>query len=127
MAKVSTLQSLISTPGTIFRLSGSVGLALFVWVIGLLIALAGTLVYMEFGTGIPRNGGEKVDCFLRQFAARSETRYVFFIFFRTTLNSSTSGRSLRLRGCMQAMLCSWVRFRPAGLHIAPGRKRWSGR
>lgn len=50
---------IFATPGAIFALSGSVGLSLFIWVIGLLIALAGTLVYLEFGTGIPRNGGEK--------------------------------------------------------------------
>jgi amino acid transporter len=29
------------------------------WFIGSLIAAAGTAVYVEFGTGIPRNGGEK--------------------------------------------------------------------
>ena len=29
------------------------------WLIGGLIAAAGTAVYVEFGTGIPRNGGEK--------------------------------------------------------------------
>lgn len=35
------------------------GLSLFIWVAGMLIAGAGTLVYLEFGTAIPRNGGEK--------------------------------------------------------------------
>lgn len=50
---------IFATPGAILELSGSVGLALFMWVIGMIIALAGTLVYMEFGTAIPRNGGEK--------------------------------------------------------------------
>lgn len=29
------------------------------WVVGALIAAAGTAVYMEFGTGLPKNGGEK--------------------------------------------------------------------
>lgn len=50
---------IFSTPSSILSLSGSVGLALFIWVIGMLIAGAGLLTYMEFGTGIPRNGGEK--------------------------------------------------------------------
>lgn len=50
---------IFATPSSIFRLSGSVGLALFMWVIGTLIAASGLLVYMEFGTGLPRNGGEK--------------------------------------------------------------------
>jgi amino acid transporter len=40
-------------------LSGSVGLSLIMWFVGMLIAAAGTAVYVEFGTGIPRNGGEK--------------------------------------------------------------------
>ncbi|KAK1458706.1 amino acid permease [Colletotrichum paranaense] len=50
---------IFATPGTIFALSGSVGLSLFIWVAGMIIALAGTAVYLEWGTAIPKNGGEK--------------------------------------------------------------------
>lgn len=50
---------IFATPSEILSLSGSVGLALFMWVAGMLIAFAGMAVYMEFGTAIPRNGGEK--------------------------------------------------------------------
>lgn len=50
---------IFATPSSILSLSGSVGLALFIWVIGMIIAFAGLLTYMEFGTGLPRNGGEK--------------------------------------------------------------------
>ncbi|KAK0710716.1 high affinity methionine permease [Lasiosphaeris hirsuta] len=50
---------IFATPGTILALSGSVGLSLFIWVAGMLIAGAGTAVYLEFGTAIPKNGGEK--------------------------------------------------------------------
>lgn len=50
---------IFSTPSSIMLLSGSVGLALFIWVAGMLIAAAGMAVYLEFGTGLPRNGGEK--------------------------------------------------------------------
>ncbi|EFX05089.1 high affinity methionine permease [Grosmannia clavigera kw1407] len=50
---------IFATPGTILSLSGSVGLSLFIWVAGMLIAMAGTAVYLEFGTAIPKNGGEK--------------------------------------------------------------------
>jgi amino acid transporter len=50
---------IFATPSAILSLSGSVGLALFIWVAGMLIAAAGLLTYMEFGTGLPRNGGEK--------------------------------------------------------------------
>ncbi|KAL1740232.1 amino acid permease-domain-containing protein, partial [Schizophyllum fasciatum] len=50
---------IFTTPSSILLLSGSVGLALFIWVAGMLIAAAGMAVYLEFGTGLPRNGGEK--------------------------------------------------------------------
>lgn len=50
---------IFATPSEILSLSGSVGLALFMWVAGMIIAFAGMAVYMEFGTAIPRNGGEK--------------------------------------------------------------------
>jgi len=50
---------IFATPSTIFALSGSVGLSLFIWVAGMIIAAAGMAVYLEFGTAIPRNGGEK--------------------------------------------------------------------
>jgi amino acid transporter len=50
---------IFATPSEILSLSGSVGLSLMMWVCGMLIAFAGMFVYMEFGTGIPRNGGEK--------------------------------------------------------------------
>ncbi|KAF2796468.1 amino acid transporter [Melanomma pulvis-pyrius CBS 109.77] len=50
---------IFATPSAIFTLSGSVGLTLFIWVAGMLIAAAGLAVYLEFGTAIPRNGGEK--------------------------------------------------------------------
>ncbi|OAQ97869.1 hypothetical protein LLEC1_05963 [Akanthomyces lecanii] len=50
---------IFATPATIFSLCGSVGLTLLIWAVGMLIAAAGTAVYMEFGTAMPRNGGEK--------------------------------------------------------------------
>ncbi len=48
---------IFATPGTILALSGSVGLSLFIWVAGMIIAGAGTAVYIEFGTALPKNGG----------------------------------------------------------------------
>ncbi|KAG6910754.1 hypothetical protein DXG01_008286 [Tephrocybe rancida] len=48
-----------ATPSVILRTSGSVGVALIMWLVGALIAAAGTTVYIELGTGLPRSGGEK--------------------------------------------------------------------
>ncbi|KAJ7214391.1 APC amino acid permease [Mycena pura] len=50
---------IFATPSLILSSSGSVGVALLMWVLGALIAAAGTAVYVELGTGLPRNGGEK--------------------------------------------------------------------
>ncbi|KNB01195.1 hypothetical protein FOXG_04485 [Fusarium oxysporum f. sp. lycopersici 4287] len=50
---------IFATPGSILALLGSPGLALIIWVVGSIIAAAGTAVYLEWGTGIPKNGGEK--------------------------------------------------------------------
>lgn len=50
---------IFATPSTILALTGSVGLSLFMWVAGTAIAMAGTAVYLEWGTAIPKNGGEK--------------------------------------------------------------------
>ncbi|OQO07204.1 hypothetical protein B0A48_07774 [Cryoendolithus antarcticus] len=50
---------IFATPSGILAQSGSVGLALFIWVAGMIIAAAGMAVYLEFGTALPRNGGEK--------------------------------------------------------------------
>ncbi|KAF5327498.1 hypothetical protein D9619_005093 [Psilocybe cf. subviscida] len=48
-----------ATPSTILGFSGSVGLALVMWVIGALFALCGMQVYIIWGTALPHNGGEK--------------------------------------------------------------------
>lgn len=48
-----------ATSSSIYTLCNSVGLALVMWAVGAIISLAGLFVYMEFGTAIPKNGGEK--------------------------------------------------------------------
>ncbi|KAF8438852.1 APC amino acid permease [Boletus edulis BED1] len=48
-----------ATPSIILNSSGSVGIAFVMWILGALVAAAGTAVYVEFGTGLPRSGGEK--------------------------------------------------------------------
>ena len=51
---------IFATGSTIYTLSGSVGTSLILWVAGTLIAFAGLLVYMEFGSVLTRNGSEVV-------------------------------------------------------------------
>jgi amino acid transporter len=50
---------IFATPSIILRSAGSVGVALLMWVVGASIAAAGTAVYIELGSGMPRSGGEK--------------------------------------------------------------------
>ncbi|KAK7440411.1 hypothetical protein VKT23_017049 [Stygiomarasmius scandens] len=50
---------IFATPASIVGGVGSIGLALFMWVIGALIAAAGLAVYLEWATALPRSGGEK--------------------------------------------------------------------
>ncbi|EPS98575.1 hypothetical protein FOMPIDRAFT_1037459 [Fomitopsis schrenkii] len=51
--------SIFATPSVILRASGSVGLSFVMWLLGATIAACGTAVYIELGTALPRNGGEK--------------------------------------------------------------------
>ncbi|KIJ15324.1 hypothetical protein PAXINDRAFT_169126 [Paxillus involutus ATCC 200175] len=44
----------------ILNSSGSVGMTFVMWILGALVAAAGTAVYIELGTGLPRSGGDKV-------------------------------------------------------------------
>ncbi|KAF4344215.1 high affinity methionine permease [Fusarium beomiforme] len=51
---------IFSTPATILRLTGSIGLALVYWVIGFLLAVAGLAVHMEFTSYFPNRSGSEV-------------------------------------------------------------------
>ncbi|CEP63494.1 Mup1p LALA0_S08e03752g [Lachancea lanzarotensis] len=69
---------------SIYTLSGSIGLALVMWVAGAIIATSGLYVYLEYGSAIPRNGGEKnyleyVFTKPRFFVTSMYASYVFFL------------------------------------------------
>lgn len=51
---------LYSTPSAIIARTESVGATLLFWVLGGLMTFAGLFVYLEYGTALPRSGGEKV-------------------------------------------------------------------
>ncbi|KAJ5667758.1 uncharacterized protein N7477_006328 [Penicillium maclennaniae] len=51
---------IFSTPSSVTKSAGSVGAALLLWVLGLLLAGAGLCVWLELGCMFPRSGGEKV-------------------------------------------------------------------
>ena len=69
---------------TIYTLCGSIGLALIMWAVGAIIAISGLYVYMEFGTAIPKNGGEKnyLEAIFKKprfFITSMYAAYVFFL------------------------------------------------
>jgi amino acid transporter len=51
---------IFATPGSIVKSTGSVGLALLLWVGGAFLAGCALIVSLEYGCMLPRSGGEKV-------------------------------------------------------------------
>ncbi|KAF2673697.1 methionine permease [Microthyrium microscopicum] len=51
---------IFAAPGVIAQSTGSVGLALVLWLVGAVVAACGLTVSMELGCMLPRNGGENV-------------------------------------------------------------------
>ncbi|KAK2043885.1 methionine permease [Colletotrichum somersetense] len=51
---------IFATPGAILRSVGSPGLSLALWVVGAIVAACGLMVSLEFGSMLPRSGGDKV-------------------------------------------------------------------
>ncbi|KAI9642721.1 hypothetical protein NHQ30_008452 [Ciborinia camelliae] len=51
---------IFATPGPILKTTGSIGLALLLWVVGSLLAWLGLQISLEYGCMLPRSGGEKV-------------------------------------------------------------------
>ncbi|KAF4856259.1 High-affinity methionine permease [Colletotrichum siamense] len=89
---------IFSTPSTIFKLSGSVGMALMCWVVGAIISTCGIFVMLEFGTAIPRSGGIK-NYLERAFSPRlmQTCIYVFYCVFLRGFNPSNLSSSVELQ------------------------------
>ncbi|PCH35044.1 amino acid transporter [Wolfiporia cocos MD-104 SS10] len=70
---------IFSTPSSILESVGSVGASLMLWVLGFVLSFCGLFIWLEFGTMIPRSGGEKV--YLE--ATYKKPRYLATIIFAT--------------------------------------------
>ncbi|EPS98296.1 hypothetical protein FOMPIDRAFT_1017844 [Fomitopsis schrenkii] len=51
---------IFSTPSSILNSVGSVGASLMLWLLGFVLSFCGLFIWLEFGTMMPRSGGEKV-------------------------------------------------------------------
>jgi len=79
---------IFSTPATIFKLSGSVGMALMLWVIAGIISTCGALVMLEFGSAIPRSGGIKL--YLERSFSPKLLQICVYLFYCVFLRKSTT-------------------------------------
>jgi amino acid transporter len=52
--------AIFSVPSSILLSVGSVGAALTLWLLGLILTLCGFYIWLELGSLMPRTGGEKV-------------------------------------------------------------------
>ncbi|KAF4119673.1 Amino acid permease [Geosmithia morbida] len=84
-----------STPGTILKLTGSVGLALVYWVIGLILAIAGLGVHMEFTSYFPNRSGSEV-VWLEQSYPRPKHFFPIAFAVQTVLLSFSSSNAIVL-------------------------------
>ncbi|KAJ1710870.1 amino acid transporter [Aspergillus flavus] len=75
--------AIFSVPSSIFLSVGSVGAALSLWVVGILLTFCGFYIYLELGCLMPRTGGEKVyfdTAYPRPYRLAS-TLYAFYVVF----------------------------------------------
>ncbi|KAK0391428.1 hypothetical protein NLU13_0928 [Sarocladium strictum] len=86
---------IFSTPATILRLTGSIGLALVYWVIGFIIAVAGLGVHMEFTSYFPNRSGSEV-VWLEQSYPRPKHFFPVAYAVQTVLLSFSSSNAIVL-------------------------------
>ncbi|KAI0409560.1 high-affinity methionine permease [Xylaria palmicola] len=81
---------IFSTPGTILGRTGSIGLALIYWVIGIFLAIAGFAVYLELASYFPNRSGSEV-VYLEQAYPRPRHFFpISFAFYSVVLSFSSS-------------------------------------
>ncbi|RAH43656.1 amino acid transporter [Aspergillus brunneoviolaceus CBS 621.78] len=107
---------IFSTPSTIFKLSGSVGLSLLLWVIAGIISACGALVMLEFGSGIPRSGGIKV--YLERSFAPKRMQTCIYLFFCLFLQVSASNAITAAEYLLSAAGVESTTWKERGLAIA---------
>ncbi|KAJ5125023.1 uncharacterized protein N7515_008848 [Penicillium bovifimosum] len=84
-----------STPSTVLKGAGSVGLTLFYWVIGYLMAASSLSVYMEFAACFPSRSGSEV-VYLEQSYPRPKYFFPTVFAMQTVLFSFSSSNAVVL-------------------------------
>ncbi|GJP96299.1 hypothetical protein CBS115989_9882 [Aspergillus niger] len=107
---------IFSTPSTIFKLSGSVGLSLILWVVAGIISACGALVMLEFGSGMPRSGGIKV--YLERCFSPKQMQTCIYLFFCLFLQVSASNAITASEYLLSAAGVDSTTWKERGLAIA---------
>ncbi|KAI1097552.1 amino acid transporter [Jackrogersella minutella] len=81
---------IFSTPGTILNSTGSVGLALIYWTIGVFLAIAGFSVYLELASYFPNRSGSQVVYLEQEYPRPKHFFPVAFAVFSVLLSFSSS-------------------------------------
>ena len=63
------------TPATILRETGSFGVSMLCWLVGIVIAIVGALCYIELGLLIPKTGGDYV-YILHAYTCRKQNKWL---------------------------------------------------
>ncbi|KAJ6127813.1 Amino acid/polyamine transporter I [Penicillium samsonianum] len=98
-----------STPSTVLKGAGSVGLSLIYWVIGYLMASSSLSVYMEFASSFPSRSGSEV-VYLEQSYPRPKYFFPTVFAMQTVLFSFSSSN---------AVVLAQYLFKLAGSEVTP--------
>ncbi|KAK7408827.1 hypothetical protein QQX98_009013 [Neonectria punicea] len=93
---------IFSTPASILNRTGSVGLALIFWVIGLFMAAAGLGVYLEFASYFPNRSGSEV-VYLEQIYPRPKHFFPIAFAVQSVLLNFGSSNAIVLSNYVWAM------------------------
>lgn len=88
------------SPGVVLENSGSAGVSIVCWSLGMVIAIAGALCYIEVGLLFPKTGGE-------------------YIYLREAYSFNKKNAALDFLGSLLAFLYTWTSclIRPAGMAV----------
>ncbi|CCE61778.1 hypothetical protein TPHA_0B01060 [Tetrapisispora phaffii CBS 4417] len=102
---------------TIYTQAGSIGLALILWAVGAIIATSGLYVYMEFGTAIPKNGGEKnyLEAIFKKPKFLITSMYASYVFFLGWASGNSVNTAVMFLNAAGTEATEW---RQRGLAIA---------
>ncbi|KAJ5082535.1 hypothetical protein N7532_011578 [Penicillium argentinense] len=106
---------IFSTPTSIFKLAGSPGLSLVLWVIAGIISTCGAMVLLEFGSRIPRSGGMKV--YLERCYSPKLLMTCVYLFYCAILQTSASNAITASSYILKAAAVDSMTWKLRGLAI----------